>query len=114
MDIVNVEIAIDARRAVRIAREGAADGEIENAVKLSAGIVFPGCAARCAAAINGDRVIAVNVVCDIAAVTLNPDAVVVVSGGGLVDCYRTGAGRIDAAICAGHMQGLPVIIITVD
>ena len=113
MDIVNVEIAIDVRGAIRAAREVAADGEIEKAVELSAGIVFPCRAARCVAAINGDRVVAVNVERDIAAIRLNPDAVVVVSGGGLVNCSRTGAGRIDAAICARHMQCLIVFPLSV-
>jgi len=108
MDIVNVESAIDVRVADRVAREVAADGEIENEVELSAGIIFPGRAARCAAAINGDRVVAVNVERDIAAVRLDPDAVVVVSRGGVVNCSRTGA-----RIPTRHMQGLIVFPLAV-
>jgi len=108
MDIVNVEIAIDSRGAIRTAREVAADGEIEQDVKLSAGVVFPCRAAWRAAAINGDRVVAVNVVCNRAAVTLYPDAVVMVSRRGVVNCSRTSARRIDAAISTRHMQCLIV------
>src|SRR5882757_1857068 len=105
MDIVNVEIAIDMRVANRVAREVAADGEIENAVKLSGGVEFPRAST---AAIEGGRVDAVNAERDIAAVRLNPDAVVVVSGGGTVD------GLDDSRIPTRHMQTLVVFPLAVD
>src|SRR5882724_174330 len=105
MDIVNVEIAIDMRVANRVAREIAADGEIENEVKLSGGIEFPRASTT---AIDGDRVDAVNAERDIAAVRLNPDAVVMVGRGRVADGFN------NSRIPVRHVQTLVVFPLAVD